>query len=177
MLGYCARCVPTQMLSASIVLALLFVVLPLCSSLSLLFTRSSASGFVLSISCLFLSASSSLCRYLRSCIGAPLLHSVSSHPRPTHTLCPCTVGRMHVHAQHSKQLFFPYTDKPLNSLLLQLPKERINSRKHQQNGSHWYAHTHANTHWATDPWVTTHWTPTPPDIVHLFLCRIIMQIV
>lgn len=119
-----------------------------CALPSLLFTRSSASGFILGISCLFLSASFSLCRYLRSCIGAPLLHSVSSHPRPTHTLCPCTVGRMHVHAQHSKQLFSPIPTSHLTAYYCGYPRRGLTAGNINRT-ARTDMHTHMQTH--TEP--------------------------
>lgn len=52
------------------------------------------------------SASFSLCRYLCCCICAPLLRSVSSHPHPTHTHRPHTVGSVDVHRSTRDNFFF-----------------------------------------------------------------------
>lgn len=63
---------------------------------------------------------STLCRYLCFGICASLLHSVSSHPLPTHThtRCPCTVGRVHVHrSTWDNFFFFFHTGKPLSSFI------------------------------------------------------------
>lgn len=63
---------------------------------------------------------STLCRYLCFGICASLLHSVSSHPLPTHTHthCPCTVGRVHVHrSTWDNFFFFFHTGKPLSSFI------------------------------------------------------------
>lgn len=110
--------------------ATLFVVLPLCSCLCNVILRSLLSitqYSFLHAACLFLlSVFFSLCRYLCFCICASLLHSVSSHPLPTHTQCPCTVGSIRTCAQkHSRQLVFFMPASHLAALYSSYPRRGL----------------------------------------------------
>lgn len=161
--------------------ATLFAVLPLCSCVCNVISRLSITQYSLfHAACFFLLSvsSSPLCRYLCFCICASLLHFLSSHPLPTHTLSVLVLWAVYMCTEALETTFFSFFSSHLAALYSNYPRRGLTAGNINRTACSDIEHTlmhnlHTHTHTCkrttlivlTEPWPTTQCTP----VIHLFM--------